>query len=295
MADVSKIEVDGTTYDIADTVARSKGGLTDDVKQALLAMFQKVAYIDANGQTYYDTLEEALYPPANLVSISAAYSVGSAYTDQSLDSLRPNLVVTANFDDYSTRTVTAYTLSGTLTEGTSTITVAYGGKTTTFTVTVLGSRFSLSYMGNYTTSTPSNTRVTLITSEISLPYGKTLKLSAQTGYKIYPLYEYGAGTNQSTSRSVKTVNQIYIYAINSESGYIYTNSELVIGKPGDSNYRILADTSGWSSDGGTINYSIQNTNIAGVTLDGICFYIEKTDGSNITETEAKSAVSWIIE
>ena len=39
-------------------------------------------------------------------------------------------------DDGTTRTVTEYTLIGTLTEGTSTITVAYGGKTATFSVTV---------------------------------------------------------------------------------------------------------------------------------------------------------------
>ena len=46
------------------------------------------------------------------------------------------MVVTAHYDDSSTQTVSAYTLSGTLSVGTSTITVSYGGKTTTFSVTV---------------------------------------------------------------------------------------------------------------------------------------------------------------
>ena len=47
-------------------------------------------------------------------------------------------MVTATWDNSTTSTVasTDYELSGTLTEGTSTITVTYGGKTTTFNVTV---------------------------------------------------------------------------------------------------------------------------------------------------------------
>lgn len=112
-------------------------GISEDVKTALLQIAAKVAYIDDDGQDYYDALEAALYPPANLVSISAVYTQsGTVYETDSLDSLKTDLVVTALYDDTTTETVTTYTLSGTLTEGTSTITVSYGGKTTTFTVTV---------------------------------------------------------------------------------------------------------------------------------------------------------------
>lgn len=76
---------------------------------------------------------------ATLESISAVYTQGgTVYDTDSLDSLKDDLVVTATYDDSSTATIpsTDYTLSGTLTVGTSTITVAYGGKTTTFDVTV---------------------------------------------------------------------------------------------------------------------------------------------------------------
>lgn len=76
---------------------------------------------------------------ATLESISAVYTQsGTVYDTDSLDSLKSDLVVTATYSDSSTETVpsTDYTLSGTLTEGTSTIYVVYGGKTTTFTVTV---------------------------------------------------------------------------------------------------------------------------------------------------------------
>ena len=76
-----------------------------------------------------------------LNSISAVYNQGDTkvYTTNSLDSLKSNLVVTAKYSDNSTQTVTDYSLSGTLTEGTSTITVTYQGKTTTFNVTVTAS------------------------------------------------------------------------------------------------------------------------------------------------------------
>ena len=115
----------------------SSGGLTADIKSALLACFAKVAWIDEDGQDYYDALDLALNPPANLSSITAVYTQsGTVYDTDSLDSLMSDLVVTAHYSDNTTATVTNYTLSGTLTEGTSTITVSYGGKTTTFTVTV---------------------------------------------------------------------------------------------------------------------------------------------------------------
>lgn len=119
------------------TIRNGGSGLSNEAKQALLALLEKVAYIDENGQTYYDALETALYPPTNLVSISAVYTQsGTVYDTGTLDSLKSDLVVTAYYDDSTSEAVSTYTLSGTLTEGTSTITVAYGGKTATFNVTV---------------------------------------------------------------------------------------------------------------------------------------------------------------
>lgn len=112
-------------------------GLTEDIKQALLQIAQKVAYVDAHGQDYYDDLYNAFYPPLTIVSISAVYTQsGDVYDTDSLDSLKADLVVTALYEDGTTQAVTNYTLSGTLAVGTSTITVSYGGKTDTFDVTV---------------------------------------------------------------------------------------------------------------------------------------------------------------
>lgn len=119
-------------------VMNGMDGISEDVKVALLNCFEHVAWIDADGQDYYDALEAALYPPKTLVSISAVFTQGSAviYDTDSLNTLKQYLVVTAHFDDLSSQTITGYSLSGTLTVGTSTITVSYDGKTTTFNVTV---------------------------------------------------------------------------------------------------------------------------------------------------------------
>lgn len=112
-------------------------GISDEIKQALLQCFEHVAWVDDEGQTYYDALYDALYPPVDLSSISCVYTQsGTVYDTDSLDSLKSDLVVTAHYSDQSTETVTTYTLSGTLAEGTSTITVLYGGKATTFDVEV---------------------------------------------------------------------------------------------------------------------------------------------------------------
>ena len=113
-------------------------GFSEDAKYALLNLLAHVAYTDEHGQDYYDELEATLFQTADVVSISAVFDQGSAviYDTDELDTLRQYLTVTATYEDLSTREITAYTLSGTLAVGTSTVTVTYGGKTTTFDVVV---------------------------------------------------------------------------------------------------------------------------------------------------------------
>lgn len=74
-----------------------------------------------------------------LSSISAVYTQsGTVYDTDTLDSLKADLIVTATWSDTTTTTIDSadYTLSGTLTAGTSTVTVTYSGFTTTFSVSV---------------------------------------------------------------------------------------------------------------------------------------------------------------
>ena len=136
------LTINGEVYEVTDETARNSGGsgsgLSNEAKQALLACFQHVAWTSADGQDYYDALEAALYPPADLVSISAVFDQTGVtiYSTDSLEDLRQYLTVTALYDNTITEVITAYTLSGTLTVGTSTVTVSYGGKTDEFSVTV---------------------------------------------------------------------------------------------------------------------------------------------------------------
>ena len=112
-------------------------GVTSGIKEALLQIARKAAYIDGGGQTYYQALYSALYADRVLSSITAVLTLGNhtVHEDDTLDSLRPYLTVTAHYSDSSTATVSGYTLGGTLAAGVNTVTVSYEGKTTSFTVT----------------------------------------------------------------------------------------------------------------------------------------------------------------
>lgn len=76
--------------------------------------------------------------PVVLNSISATYTQGETvvYPTTSLDSFRNDLIVTATYSDGNTRLVSDYELSGKLSIGTSTVTVSYQSKTTSFNVNV---------------------------------------------------------------------------------------------------------------------------------------------------------------
>lgn len=73
-----------------------------------------------------------------LSSITATFTQGdtAVYIDTTLSSLKPMLNVIAKYSDGSSKTITDYTLEGTLSIGTSVVTVNYGGKSTTFNVVV---------------------------------------------------------------------------------------------------------------------------------------------------------------
>lgn len=216
---VSVADVLQDTNERLEQVEAGGAGLSGEAKQALLQLLEKVAYIDENGQDYYNALYTALYETTwaitntlvncttsnqrqeitknapysaiisasvgytltgatvsitmdgvditstaynngvisiasvtgalvitvtavalTLSSISAVYTQGNVvvYPDTPLDDLKSGLVVTATYNDSSTATVpsASYVLSGTLSTGTSTVTVTYEGKTTTFNVTV---------------------------------------------------------------------------------------------------------------------------------------------------------------
>lgn len=152
-------------YTALDNLPQGQG-VSDDLKAALLQLAQKVAYINDQGQTYYDDLYNALYPERTLLSITANFQQGQAviYNTDSLDTLKQYLTVTAVYDDASTELVpsSAYTLSGTLTPGTSVITVTYEGKTDAFGVTVTAAPMSFTVTNNLTGCTTSNSATAVL-------------------------------------------------------------------------------------------------------------------------------------
>jgi hypothetical protein len=70
----------------------------------------------------------------SLNSISATYNGGDVVVGTAVTALT-GIVVIAHYSDGSTETVTGYTLSGTIAEGSNIVTVRYGSKTTTIIVT----------------------------------------------------------------------------------------------------------------------------------------------------------------
>lgn len=123
---VEKEYNDGTSETLSANQYTLSGTLTEGTSTI------RVTY-----STFTDTFEVLVSLRPELVSIIADYDQsGVVYSGQNLDTLKADLLVTANYSDSSTEVVTDYTLTGTLVEGTSTITVNYEGKTDTFDVTV---------------------------------------------------------------------------------------------------------------------------------------------------------------
>lgn len=110
---------------------------------------------------------------ATLTGITATFTQsGAVYDTDTLDSLKANLVVTANYDNSTSESVSDYTLSGTLAEGTSTITASYGGFTDTFTVNVtsLTETVTVSWSGSGAEKTSSIINATAANVYWSLPF-----------------------------------------------------------------------------------------------------------------------------
>lgn len=196
------------------------GRLTPEIIAALLACFEKVAWIDNNGQDYYSSLYNALY---NVNSISAVYTqTNTVYETDNLDVLKTDLVVTVFYPDGSSEIVppSSYTLSGTLTVGTSLITVSYGGKTTTFNVTVTNlfsdlifesntwSTFGAGEYTNYIKKTTASARA-----RVSVPFANN-----NYAFVVTDATKYNIAAYRVTSLETITVGQTELYpGINNSS------------------------------------------------------------------------------
>lgn len=152
-------------------------------------------------------------------SISAVYTQsGAVCVDDPLDSLKTDLVVTATYSDSSTDTVpsTDYTLSGTLTIGTSTITVSYGGNTATFSVSVVIAIFEVGAISKGTNSTTPQYRYAWASTaaaraRMTVPILNKGYTFTSTNSSKYEVNAIDAETNQATLINHSTLGQIEAY------------------------------------------------------------------------------------
>lgn len=197
--------------DIADLKENGTGGgATTAQANSLWAIIQKSAFAqqltDAEinefkiswgigGEVEPDIPDEPIEPDnpeVTLTSISATYTGGDVTVGTALSDLT-GIRVTAHYSDGSTSNVTGYTLSGEILEGENTITVSYGGKTTTFTVT------------GVVESGGESTAVNLMTTG---DLGIFSDLGVYTGYTGY--YNADAKTLQLTPRSESTSKNAHL-------------------------------------------------------------------------------------
>lgn len=245
------------------------GTFTNEAKNALLTLLEKVAYTVSNGQTYLAALRTELFR-INVDSISAVFTQGSAviYDTDSLDTLKQYLVVTATYSDSSTEVLadSVYTLSGTLSEGTSTITVSYGGKTDTFDVTV-----TLDRVGRFGAFTDGFTAV---------------KITTSPQYPSYvPCCYRQAAANRAT-HSVPIENKNYIFTVTDTSKYnivvydVTSLNELQIPSIGSANPKVA-----YSAGTKTIAWAASDS----ASTPYIWVALKKMDNTPFTEAELANA------
>ena len=200
-----------------------------------------------------------------LSSINAVYTQGNTviYPSTSLDSLKASLVVTATYSDNTSSNVTDYSLSGTLTEGTSTVTVIYRDKTATFDVTVSAKNKSNTFVSLETINNINYLSLATEKSSDGTPVNY-LDLTEKTSYETELYRFFYINTNKEMALPLSMYSDFSSYIIN---GYTKTN-----------------DLNIWRSDSNIeesiIIYSssfyckVAKTNIeSGATMDEIFKYI----------------------
>jgi hypothetical protein len=106
-------------------------------RTTIIQLLKKAVYKDDDVEDLLEELEESLlFKDVTYITANFSQPIEEIYPGQDLSILRQYLVVNAYYNDSTSSVVASYSLSGTLTSGTSVITVLYGGKSTTFTVLV---------------------------------------------------------------------------------------------------------------------------------------------------------------
>ena len=161
-------------------------GLTTAQVNALDAMFAKCAY-SGDVTAEYNAFKSA-FGIVSLSSITAVYFGDSVTVGTDVTTLT-GITVTANYSDGKTETVTEYTITGEIAEGTNTLTIGYGGQYTTITVigvqeggaTVTMAGISATYTGG---NVPAGTALTALTGITVMATYSNGSTAAVTGYTM---------------------------------------------------------------------------------------------------------------
>lgn len=282
----------GGVYD-----ALQSAGLSEDAKVALLACFQHVAWIDEHGQDYYNALESALYPETGLVRIEATFTQGSAVVTEGDDvnTLKAYLVVTGYYNDGTSKTETYYSLSGTLTAGTSIITVSKEGKTTTFNVTVTALPAIKLFVGKGTSGASLIDNDKRILSEpiaFSNTPPITIQLDGIDGYR-YAIKNMLTATTVDTDSTLQYFPSEYDYGTEKDAsgsmfhGWMKTDDLQTVGKKVSSSAQTWSaesyqNTSGYLrvliANRDSLSYDLPSTMPSGfITIQGTKYKIEVED------------------
>lgn len=287
-ADAKKVgdEITSIKQDLSEIVP----GLSDDAKSALLACFEHVAWVDEHGQDYYDALESALYqepsPSAELVSISATFNAGSnvIYDTTPLNDLKQYLTVIGTYSDSTTAQISSYSLSGTLSAGSNTITVTKGEITTTFTVIAVA-YWQLDWI--YTKGLPENnglTKETDGTATISLESNGLRVIAEDTSGKNVK-YKYTGISDQRQYNYGEYELEFIVNAYGSYSVAPYGNGVRMYAALGANNAAKGLELT--FNSGGTLYLKANVTNWA--ILDSTAFALDTLYKVKVTlnRTEAK--------
>lgn len=289
--------------ELSEEIADMGGGLTQAQITALDGMFKKCAYTGEVSTEYTafkqafgiesggdepdipeepDTPVDPDIPEVTLTSISATYTGGDVTVGTALTDLT-GITVTATYSDGTTANVTGYTLSGTIAEGSNTITVSYGGKTTIFTVTgvaeesyvELFNSADLWELGGVQPQGIANESTTRLRTIATLP-DDVKKISVDDGYSYILVVYSEEQTELPTNTNTVLVTGKGYYNPNGISGDVsatnaflvasgtYFNGELIA-----SEVRANINSMYGNTDGDTAHFRIliKNNNNATLTAD----------------------------